>query len=170
MGNSAAGSGAPNFTLHDQDGRRVSLAGQRGRWTVVTFLYTRCPDVCPLIASQLNGALRELGSTAAAQVRVLAVSVDPKGDTPAMVRWFIRKHRLLPEFRYLTGTPRELAPIWRGYHVAAQVGPPDVSLHSAYELLIDPTGAPRLRYAADLQARDLIHDLAALGVRKQAAP
>jgi protein SCO1 len=129
---------------------------------VVTFLYTRCPDVCPLIASQLNEALRELGP-ARDRLRVLAVSVDPKGDTPAMVRWFIRKHHLLPQFRYLTGTAKQLQPIWDGYHVAAQVGAPDVSLHSAYELLIDPKGKARLRYDAGLQARDLVHDLRALG-------
>ena len=50
---------APNFALHDQDGRTVTVAGQRGHWTVVTFLYTKCPDVCPLIAASLNGALRQ---------------------------------------------------------------------------------------------------------------
>ena len=154
---------APNFTLTDQDGRPVSLTGERGRWVVVTFLYTRCPDVCPLIASQLNEVLRGLGS-ARDRLRVLAVSVDPKGDTPAMVRWFIRKHHLLPQFRYLTGSRAELQPVWHGYHVAAQVGPPDVSLHSAFELLVDPKGRPRLLYSADLQARDLLHDLRVLGV------
>ena len=161
-GTSADGSDAPDFTLHDQSGRPVSLAGQRGRWVIVTFLYTRCPDVCPLIASQLNDVLRELGPDRA-RLRVLAVSVDPRGDTPKLVRWFVQKHRLLPQFRYLTGSAARLAPIWQGYHVAAQVGSPDVSLHSAYELLLDPKGKPQLRYSADLQARDLLGDLRKLG-------
>lgn len=72
---------APNFALVDQAGHTVTMAAQRGRWVVVTFLYTRCPDVCPLIAAQLNRALeanigREVG------LRVLAVSVDPRRDTP----------------------------------------------------------------------------------------
>jgi len=169
-GNSARGFASYDFVLHDQSGRLVSLGAQRGSWVVVTFLYTRCPDVCPLIASQLNQVLRRLDPQARDRLRVLAVSVDPKGDTPAMVRWFIRKHRLLPQFRYLTGSRSELAPVWHAYHVAAQVGPPDVSLHSAYELLIDPRGRPRLLYTADLQARDLLHDLNALGVADQASP
>src|SRR5438034_11726188 len=64
---------APNFTLHDESGAAVSLHGQRGKIVLVTFLYTHCPDVCPLIASNLNTALRNLGSKRA-QVRVLAVS------------------------------------------------------------------------------------------------
>ncbi len=162
-GNPAEGIPATDFTLHDQSGRPVSLSGQKGRWVVVTFLYTRCPDVCPLIANQLNEVLRELGP-ARDRLRVLAVSVDPKGDTPKMVRWFVERHHLLPQFRYLTGSAAELRPIWKAYYVAAQVGSPDVSLHSAYELLIDSKGKPRLRYSAALQARDLLDDLRKLGV------
>ncbi len=163
-GSTAEGFEARDFTLRDQSGRQVSLSGERGRWVVVTFLYTRCPDVCPLIANQLNEVLRELG-LARDRLHVLAVSVDPKGDTAKMVRWFIQRHHLLPQFRYLTGSPAELQPIWKGYFVAAQVGSPDVSLHSAYELLVDPEGKPRLRYSAALQARDLLHDLNVLGLR-----
>ena len=117
-----------------------------------------------MIAAQLNKVLREL-RPARDRLRVLAVSVDPKGDTVEMVRWFIQKHHLLPQFRYLTGSPVVLQPIWKGYYVAAQVGSLDVSLHSAYELLVDPKGTPRLRYSAALQARDLLHDLHLLGVR-----
>ena len=72
---------------------------ERGHWFVVAFLYTHCPDVCPLIANNLGTAMRKLPD-----LRVLAVSVDPKGDTPAAVRKFLRVHRLPAKFRYLTGT------------------------------------------------------------------
>ena len=72
---------APPIRLHDAAGRRVTLAAQRGRYVLVTFLYTHCPDVCPLIAQNLNAAVKSFGG-AANGVRVLAVSVDPKGDTP----------------------------------------------------------------------------------------
>ena len=165
-GSSAAGLSAPDFTLRDQAGRDVSLHAERGKWVVVTFLYTRCPDVCPLIATKLNQVLLALGR-ARAGVRVLAVSVDPVGDTPRRVRGFVRDHRLVPQFRYLTGSRAQLAPIWSGYHVAAQVGPVDTSSHSAYELLIDRGGKPRLLYTADLEARDVLHDLRLLGVRRR---
>ena len=59
----------------------MNLAGYRGKAVFVTFLYTHCPDVCPLIASQLHNALSRLGSKAG-QVQLVAVSVDPRGDTP----------------------------------------------------------------------------------------
>src|SRR5690242_13604559 len=78
---------APEFTLRDQNGRRISLVAQRGSYAVVAFLYTHCRDVCPLIANELNTALRQLRN-ASHPIEVLAVSVDPRGDTPAAVRRF----------------------------------------------------------------------------------
>jgi protein SCO1/2 len=163
-GSPADGFDAPNFRLRDQSGRVTSLAGQRGRFVLIAFLYTRCPDVCPLIAAELNDVLKRLGNRRD-RVRVLAISVDPGGDTSARVESFIRAHRLLPQFRYLTGSREQLEPIWRDYHAAAQVGPPSRSIHSAFELLIDPAGKPQLRYSADVRAADVLHDLLELGLR-----
>ena len=160
----AGGRDAAGFALRDQDGRLVRLSAQRGRFVLVTFLYTQCRDVCPLIAGRLNEALRRLGA-ARRRVRVLAVSVDPKGDTPAAVRRFVRVHHLLPQFRYLTGTRAQLAPVWHAYYVSPQPVGGGVSLHSAYELLIDPTGRPRLSYDARVKAEDVVHDLRLLGLQ-----
>jgi len=162
-GDAPSGLTAPNFTLHDQSGQPISLSGERGHWVVVTFFYTHCPDVCPLIADQLSTVFRELGANRV-RLRVLAVSVDPTGDTPSAVHNFIRVHRLPEEFRYLTGTRPELEKVWSAYHVAAQTSSASTSVHTAYEMLIDPTGQPRLLYSADLRASDLLHDLRLLGV------
>jgi len=150
-----------NFRLHDQDGRLVTLDGQRGRLAIVTFLYTQCPDVCPLIAQNLNLALRQLTPAERAKVRVLAVSVDPKGDTPTRVRKFVYSHRLLPEFRYLTGTRAQLAPVWRSFHVAVGDNPETVD-HSAYELLVDQDGEGRVIYDAQVRPAQVVHDVRVL--------
>jgi protein SCO1/2 len=159
------GPSPPDFALRDQAGRLVRLSAQKGNFVVVTFLYTRCPDVCPLIATQLNDALRHLGHKRSA-VRVLAVSVDPKGDTPAAVRRYVRSRRLLPEFRYLVGTRSQLAPIWRSWHVAVGANlSRTYSFHSAYELLFDRSGRARLLYSSDVKAGDVLHDLRVLGLR-----
>src|SRR5437867_6918642 len=88
---------APAFTLADAHGRRISLAAQRGRMVLVTFLYTHCPDVCPLIASHLNEAVGRLGLQRQ-DARVLAISVDPKGDSAKAVRAYERLHRSRPQF------------------------------------------------------------------------
>ena len=93
----------PDFALHDQHGGVVRLSKLHGKVVLLTFLYTHCPDVCPLTAANLNSVLTQLG-LARKDVVVLAVSVDPKGDTPAAVNAFVRSHRLRPQFHYLTGT------------------------------------------------------------------
>lgn len=145
---------APTFGLHDQSGAVVGAQTERGHWLVVAFLYTHCPDVCPLIASNLGAALRQMPD-----LRVLAVSVDPKGDTPASVRAFIRARRLPARFRYLAGTRAELAPVWKKFHVATLPGPKGTISHSAFELLIDPSGNERILYDAQLRAVDIAHDI-----------
>ena len=146
---------APDFALRDQDGRLVRLSKLRGRFVVVSFLYTHCPDVCPLIADNLNRALaRSRG------LSVLAVSVDPKGDTPASVRRFVRAHRLGPRFRYLTGTRAQLQPIWNAYHLAVMPG--TTVAHSAFEVLVDRRGDERLLYDAQVKSADVQHDLRTL--------
>ena len=141
---------APSFVLHDQDGQSIGPKTMRGHWFVVAFLYTHCPDVCPLIASNLGVALRRLPD-----LRVLAISVDPKGDTPASVRSFLRAHRLPARFRYVTGTRAQLVPVLARFHVAAVAGPRPIVSHTAFEFLVDPQGKERVIYNAQVQATDI---------------
>src|SRR5437763_6022618 len=116
---------APDFMLRDQHGRVERLFRQRGKVVMITFLYTHCPDACPLTAMHINEALGRLGS-GRNHVTVLAVTVDPKGDKPAAVRTFIRSHRLRPQFHYLTGSTPALERIWRLYNVTPlRPGGPD---------------------------------------------
>jgi len=157
----AISSAAPSFTLHDQSGAPVSLAAQRGRYVVVTFLYTHCPDVCPVIAGMLNRVL-QTPVAHRARLRVLAISVDPKRDTPAAVANFIRVHRLVSSFRYLTGTRAQLQPIWAKFHIASTPGPNGTVSHSAFEILVDPQGRERLLYDSDVTSAAVEHDLTQL--------
>jgi protein SCO1/2 len=152
---------APDLALRDQTGRLVRLSQQRGRFVLVTFLYTNCPDVCPLIASNLNTALRELGPRRR-EVRVLAVSVDPKGDTPTAVRAYARAHRLVPQFRYLIGTAPELRRVWRRYDVFAVARKPELVDHVAYTVLVDREGNRRVVYDSQVKAQQVVHDLRVL--------
>jgi protein SCO1/2 len=148
---------APAIRLADARGRTVTLAGGDGV-TLVTFLYTHCPDVCPLIASRLNAALARLGTGA----RVLAVSVDPKGDTPAAVARYARVRHLRPAFRYLVGSRAQLAPIWKAYYVGQQQA--QVVIHAAETVLVDRAGRERVRYDASATPADIAHDVRALGL------
>ena len=148
----------PDFTLTDQSGRKVSMSDQRGKLVLVTFLYTNCPDVCPLITQNLNQALQMLGPKRD-DVRVLAVSVDPEGDTPESVDKYAKAHHLLPEFHYLTGTRDELMQVWKDYDVAAVARDPELVDHTAYTMLVDRSGGGRVIYDASVKAKDVVHDV-----------
>jgi len=148
----------PDFTLTDQSGQKVSMADQRGKLVLVTFLYTNCPDVCPLITQNLNQALQMLGAKRD-DVRVLAVSVDPEGDTPEAVSKYAQAHHLLPEFHYLIGTRDELTQVWKDYDVAAVASDPELVDHTAYTMLVDESGEGRVIYDASVKAKDVVHDV-----------
>jgi protein SCO1/2 len=149
---------APDFALRDQHGRLVRLSAQRGKVVVVTFLYTHCPDLCPLTAMHVQAALNKLGSRRA-DVSVLAVSVDPEGDTPSSVRRFVRTHRLGAQFHYLTASRKTLKPIWHAYNVASvKVGGADPD-HTLYVLLLDRSGKSRVLFDAQALPAAIAHDL-----------
>ena len=159
-GTPALGSGiAADFALRDQDGNVVRLSAQRGRFVLLTFLYTNCPDVCPLIASNLNQILRELAGSQRRDVRVIAVSVDPRHDTRSAVRTYVAEHRLLPQFRYLIGSRAELKPVWQAYNLVVETGSGELVSHSTYVLLLDRSGKPRLYYSSHVAAADVLQDL-----------
>src|SRR4051794_40056723 len=136
-----AGKAAPAIRLRDGRGGVVDTRALRGRPYAVTFLYTSCPDVCPALADDLRDGLR--GTNAA----VVAVSVDPHGDTPQAVRAFARRHRLPPSFHYAVGDRAQLAPVWRAYFAAAQPAGGGVSAHTAAVWLVDAEGRLRRMYA-----------------------
>ena len=152
---------APPLALRDAWGHPVTLAAQHGRYVLVTFLYVHCPDVCPLIAQNLNLALKRLGPRRD-RVRVLAVSVDPKGDTPAAVKRYIVERGLLPQFRYLVGSRAQLKPIWSAWHVLAVRSSPNVVEHVAYTALVDPAGKQRVLYDSSVKYSQVLHDLRVL--------
>ena len=91
---------------------------------------------------------------------VLAVSVDPVGDTPASVRSFIREHRLLPQFRYLTGRRATLERVWRTYGVKAVRNKDDGGVdHTLYTLLVDRGGTARVLFDSTATPAALAHDV-----------
>jgi protein SCO1/2 len=152
------GATAPDFTLRDQDGRRATMAEYRGRPVAVTFVYSTCEDTCPALVDQVRGALDDTG----ADVPLLAVSVDPAGDTPASARRFLNERRMTGRARFLLGDERELEPVWKGYGVQPQAGALD---HSATVVLVDAEGRQRVGFPYDqLTPEALAHDLRKLEV------
>lgn len=149
----------PDFVLTDHEGMRVRISDQRGKIVLLTFLYTQCPDICPLMADNLNAALLQLDPATRDDVRVLAVSVDPERDTPATVRGYIKVHRLVPQFRYLIGSERELTKVWEKFEVQAVARDPELIDHTAYTLLIDRDGRGLVLYPSDFTSEEILTDL-----------
>lgn len=110
---------APPLRLRDAEGRMVDAADFRGRPLLVTFVYANCPDVCPLLMSTIAQARRDLGPEAD-DLAVLAVSLDPEGDTPAAATAFLERHRMTGAARFLVGERAELERVWAAWGIEAE--------------------------------------------------
>jgi protein SCO1/2 len=160
---------APGFRLADARGGTLDSRSLRGRPYLLTFLFTDCRDVCPLIGREIGEALRLLGSRAR-EVAAVAITVDPEGDTRTAVRAWLRKQRLPENFHYLIGSRRRLRPVWRAYFAAPQPPGTDESRHTASIWVIDAGGRLRAKFSGGVpvRPRDIAHDLRLL-VRTDAA-
>lgn len=141
QGDDLGGTPAPNFTLTDQNGAQVSLAQFRGKPVILTFLYTHCPDACPLTAERLHEAMLALGPDAS-KIGVLAVSTDPVGDTMSAAQHFSQTHNMQNYWHYLIGTRAQLSPVWNSYSIYVQNQPTSTN-HSLAIYIIDKQGHER---------------------------
>jgi protein SCO1/2 len=148
------GIGPAAFALRDERGRTVRARDFRGKVLAIMFVYSTCRDTCPLTAQQVRGALDRVRGA-----RALAVSVDPRADTRAHIRTFLREQRLAGRVPYLVGTRARLAGVWRQFGV----GPEGQREHDVSVVLLDRGGRQRVGFGVDdLSAEALAHDLAEL--------
>jgi protein SCO1/2 len=110
---------APGFSLRGEDGRRVSLAGLRGRTVLLTFIDPACRNLCPLEARELNRAVQS--SSTSPRPAIVSVNVNPWAETAAMLRTDRVKWALGDNWHWALGSLRELRPVWRGYRIAVSV-------------------------------------------------
>lgn len=151
---------APPLVLKDVDGNTVDIRSFAGSPVLVTFVYSHCPDVCPLIMSNMRQARIDAGA-AGRRTRVIAVSVDPEGDTPQAVRSFLAQRRVAGFVHYLIGTRAELEPVWTAWNVATQVPKTDPELveHSALIYGVTASGELATAYPVGFKAADMARDL-----------
>ncbi|MCC6718674.1 MAG: SCO family protein [Acetobacteraceae bacterium] len=133
------------FELVDQNGKPVSERDFRGRFMLLFFGFTHCPDVCPTELQVLADVLEQLGPRAA-RVAPIFVTVDPERDTPAVLAEYVKLFD--PRLIGLTGTEAQIAAMAKAYRVYyAKVTPPGASTylmnHSSFVYLMGPDGAFR---------------------------
>lgn len=151
---------APPLHLPDYLGRKVNLAQFRGKAVIVTFLYTHCPDICPLITGNLHAAQEQLGSEAK-QLQIIAVSVDPRGDTlPSVIR-FLSQHQMTGKMKWLGGSVPELQRTWArwGVSVKSPGHHPDQVGHSGQSFGIDAKGRIRTVYPPNFDPEQIVADV-----------
>jgi cytochrome oxidase Cu insertion factor (SCO1/SenC/PrrC family) len=111
---------APNFTLTDQFGKRVSLRSLRGKVVVLSFNDPKCTTICPLTTTALLHA-KELLGPAASGVELIGIGANPEATQVKWVRAYSRAHGMLHKWRFLTGSLPQLRRVWRAYGIEASV-------------------------------------------------
>jgi protein SCO1/2 len=150
---------APSFALRNYRGRMVRLSAYRGKAVLVTFVYTHCHDVCPIIVSDLHAALALLGPKAA-RVQVIGISVDPKGDTPGAVGTFLARHRMTDRMQYLIGSRATLTPVWRKWGInSSNPAADDTVSHTSVVFGISARGEVLTAYPANFTPAEIAHDV-----------
>ena len=164
---------AYNFTLTDQNGEPFSLGSLRGKFVLLTFGFTHCPNICPTTLGNLAAVYRALSPAEQARLHVLFISIDPERDSAGVLKDYVPffdKH-----FIGLTGTPDKIAATAKAYGVYYEKKPQISAVaanyytmdHSAYTYLIDPSGKWLALYQyeqlmnSQRMAEDLRHFLAA---------
>lgn len=136
------------FALVDQNGRTVTDAAFKGKYRIVYFGYTYCPDVCPVDVQNIAGGLKLLDRTdpaLAARIVPIFITVDPARDTPAVLKQFVGAFD--SRFVGLTGTPEQISQVADEFKIFYQAQPPGpgggyIVNHSRQAYLFDPDGRP----------------------------
>ena len=149
------------FSLTDDTGREVTADTYRGKIVTMYFGYTHCPDVCPATMARISQALLKLGS-GATKVQMLFVTVDPKRDTPQLLKDYTQAFG--PEFIGLRTDDDELRQLTKRYRVTYSLGEPDTHgnydvTHSSAVFIFDGAGKARLMAESSDSATAIAHDL-----------
>jgi protein SCO1 len=159
-----AGIGGP-FTLQNGDAKTVTERDFRGKYMLVYFGYTFCPDVCPTTLNAVADALDRIGPKAD-KLQTVFITIDPRRDTPPVVKQYAAAFS--PRITGLTGSPEEIAKVAKEYRVyyaehRTGPGPEDYSMdHSSILYLMAPDGSFISPLRADQSGEDMAKALARL--------
>jgi protein SCO1/2 len=133
------------FDLTTAAGKRVSLAHWQGKYLLVYFGYTRCPDVCPLTMGRLAKMYEDLGQPG--NLQVVMITVDPANDTPQIIQHYAASFD--PSFVGLGGNSADIAAAAKVFYIGYQMNDPAKATHGDTVTLIDPSGHMSRIYAQD---------------------
>jgi protein SCO1/2 len=138
---------APEFSLTDQDDKRLALKDLRGKVLAITFIFASCTDTCPLLTAKMARLQDRLGADFGPRVRFVSITVDPERDTPEVLKRYAEAHRADGAgWAFLTGTPAEIREVARRYGIFYRKTPRGDVDHTFLTSLVDPSGTLRVQY------------------------
>jgi protein SCO1/2 len=142
---------APDLALIDQSGQPLTLKDLQGKVVLLTFTYSSCTDVCPLIKAAMVALQQRLTAAERQRVFFLSVTTDPEVDTSAVLHAYANRLGAdLASWAFLTGPPPVVHEVWRAFGLTAKRGAKGVVDHPTWTLLIDREGMVRYRYLGSL--------------------
>ncbi len=158
-GNSLPHLRAANFTLTNQNGKRVTLSHDRGHVVVLAWIHSLCKDNCPFMVEQIKGALNLLPDRGRG-VDVIGISVEPKQDTVRHRREFLADHEMTHRMQYVNGPLKVMRRVWKSYAIQPVSASAD---HSAFTFVIAQNGVEQIGFpSVQLTSGALAHDIRVL--------
>ncbi|MFQ5915837.1 MAG: SCO family protein [Nitrospinota bacterium] len=150
---------APGVALIDQNGRPFSLSKQKGKAILLTFIFTSCPDLCPLITAKMAGVAGRLGPEA--PLHLVSITTDPEVDRPEVLLAYARRFAAdSGKWSFLTGAKRVMEQIWRAYGVSVAPISKGLVNHNYVLALIDANGVWRATYHGEnWDVRQVVEEL-----------
>ena len=150
IGRRVVNTAVTDFRLTDQDGKDFQFANSRGKLVLVTFVFTSCPDVCPLFTANFASIQRALDEKKIKDYLLLSITTDPERDTAAVLKDYGGRFKARFEhWFFLTSTRAELAKVWKIFGVNVIKTESGQVQHTSFTTLIDRQGKRRVDYYGD---------------------
>jgi len=155
---------APEFTLTNQEGKRIVLKELRGKVLAITFIFASCADTCPLLTAKMAGIQNRLGADFGKKVHFVSITVDPERDTPEVLRRYAEGHKANPAgWAFLTGTPAEIREVAKRYGIYHKKTPRGDVDHTFLTSLVDQKGTLRVQYmGVQFKPDEMLRDIQSL--------
>ena len=151
----------PDFKLTDQDGKPFQFRTTRGKLVLVTFIFTTCPDVCPLLTAKLAGIQRTMEEKKIRDYFLLSITTDPERDTAAALKEYAGHFKAgVRNWAFLTGSRQDIAKVWKLFGVNVTKTESGQVRHTSLTTLVDQQGVRRVDYYGDKwQEKEILKDI-----------
>jgi len=158
----------PDFKLIDQNGKSFQFNSKRGNLVLATFIFTTCPDVCPLLTAKFAAIQRALDQRKFKDYWLLSITTDPERDSAVTLKEYASRFRAdLNRWAFLTGSRAELAKAWQVFGVNVTKTESGQVFHTALTTLIDRRGNRRIDYYGENWLdKEVLKDIQWLSARR----